>query len=88
MLYVKQLEKAGFKNPYDTCVNIHTKNFDFTVCFIEYEDEESMSVLVTDEEGRERLKLLNKEFIEYIEVLYAGDLDFEVKEPHENRMFG
>lgn len=88
MLYVEQLENAGFKNPYDTCVNVHTRNFDFTVCFIEYEDEETLSILVTDDLGREKLKLLNKKYVEALEVVYADELDFKEKEPGENRMFG
>lgn len=87
MFYVNQIENAGFSDGHNTCVNVHTRNFDFTLAFIEFEDEESLSLLVTDENGRERLKLVNKAFIEYIEVVYQGDLDFGENEPSDHGMF-
>lgn len=86
MNYNDLLEECGFKK-FDTCVNVHTKNFDFNLAFIEFETKGELCILVTDESGREKLKIINKEHIEYVEVIYQDDLNFENKGESKDRMF-
>lgn len=87
MSYVDELEKLGFNNGYDTCINVHTRNFDFTLAFIAGETNKNLSILVTDELGREKLKIINKEFIEYIEIVYQDDINVNENEEPKDRMF-
>lgn len=87
MKYVDLLKEAGFQEPYDTCVNVRTKNFDYTLAFISFETEEQLGILETTETGREKLKIINKKCIEVIELIYADDIDFDKEEKTEDRMF-
>ena len=89
MKYLDLLKEAGFSNPYETCVNVHTRNFDFNLAFIEFETKGELGILVTDELGREKLKILNKDYVEYVEIVYQDDIDIlkDLDEP-KDEMFG
>ena len=87
MKYLDLLKECSFNEPYDTCLNIRTKNFDYTLCFISFETEDKLGILETTESGREKLKIINKNCIEVIEIVYADDIDFEKEEKTEDRMF-
>lgn len=87
MELVKHLEEVGFKNGYDVCLTVHTSNFDYPLSFIEFESDDVLGIMSTDEMGREKLKILNKRFVEAVEVLYADDLEFSDGEKPDNRMF-
>lgn len=88
MNYVDHIRECGFKNPFDTCINVHTVDFDFNLAFVEFEDSDVLGILVTSEDGREKLKLVNKKYIEYVEIVYADDLNFEGIEESKDKMFG
>lgn len=75
--YLELLKEAGFDDPYETCINVHTRNFDYNLAFIEFETKGELGILVTDEYGREKLKILNKYYIEAVEIVYQDDISFE-----------
>ncbi len=88
MNYLDLLEENGFKDKFNTCINVHTRNFDFNLAFIERETDENLCILVTDESGREKLKIINKEFVEYVEIVYQDDIYSENDgEENTDRMF-
>jgi len=86
-MFIDELKECGFSYWKDTCVNVHTKNFDFTLAFIERETDENLCIFVTDESGREKLKIINKKFIESVEIVYQDDLSLENTEESKDRMF-
>jgi len=86
-MFIEELKECGFSDWKDTCVNVHTKNFDFTLAFIERETDENLCIFVTDESGREKLKIINKKFIESVEIVYQDDLSLENTEESKDRMF-
>ena len=89
MKYVDLLKEAGFQNPYNTCINVRTKNFDYTLSFISFETDEQLGILETDEDGREKLKILNKKYIEAVEIVYENDVSFEQPgKLNTDKMFG
>ena len=55
--------------------------------FIKYETDGLISFLATDSEGREKLKVVNKNYIESIEVYYLDDDDIVEKMNEEDSMF-
>ena len=66
---------------------IHTDLATYTMAYITYEDEEYLSIIVPNEEGAEYAKILNKNTILAINVIYAQML----KEPapiKEDGMYG
>lgn len=87
MKYVDLLKECGFEDSYDTCLNVRTKSFDYTLCFISFETEEQLGILETTDSGREKLKILNKKYIECVEIVYADDIDLGKEEKKEDRMF-
>lgn len=88
MNYVDSISECGFKDPFNTCINVHTEDFDFNLAFVEFEDSDVLGILVTSEDGREKLKVVNKKYIEYVEIVYADDLNFEGLEESQDKMFG
>ena len=50
---------------------IHTDTHTFTMAYIMYEDEEYLTIVVPNEDGAEMAKILNKQSILTIEVIYA-----------------
>lgn len=69
----EQFEDDGFETIEDVCVNIYLANAMFQACFILEEDSELLTFVATDSEGREKLKVANKDYIESIEVYYLDD---------------
>ena len=66
---------------------IHTDLATYTMAYITYEDEEYLSIIVPNDEGAEYAKILNKNTILAINVIYAQML----KEPtpfKEDGMYG
>lgn len=88
MNYTDLLKEAGFNEPYETCINVHTRNFDFNLAFISFETKGELVILVTDEMGREKIRVLNKKYVEAVEVVYADDVSFEEPgESNKDKMF-
>lgn len=64
----------------DLCFSVSTKDFDFPFSFFAFEDEDILGILVTDEEGMEKLHLIVKSEIVYIRIHYLDELQglFEI----------
>ena len=64
----------------DLCFAVSTKDFDFPFSFFAFEDDEFLGILVTDEEGMEKLHLIVKSEIVYIRIHYLDELQalFEI----------
>lgn len=58
----------------DLCFAVSTKDFDFPFSFFAFEDDEFLGILVTDENGVEKLHLIVKSEIVYIRIHYLDDL--------------
>ena len=54
---------------------IHTDLTTYTMAYITYEDEEYLSIVVPNKEGAEYAKILNKNTILAIDVIYAQMLE-------------
>ena len=83
----EQFEDDTFKTIEDVCVNIYLADAVFRMCFIIDETDYLISFLATDSEGREKLKVVNKNYIESIEVYYLDDDDIVEKMNEEDSMF-
>lgn len=68
-----QFEDDTFETIEDICVNIYLADAVFRMCFIIDEDENLLSFLATDSEGREKIKVVNKEYVQSVEVYYLDD---------------
>lgn len=66
--------------PLEMPLIIHTDTHTFTMAYIMYEDEEYLTIVVPNEDGAEFAKILNKQSILTIEVIYAQMLEPK-KEP-------
>lgn len=64
----------------DLCFAVSTRDFDFPFSFFAFEDDEFLGLLVTDEEGVEKLHLIVKSEIVYIRIHYLDELQalFEI----------
>lgn len=64
----------------DICFAVSTRDFDFPFSFFAFEDDEFLGLLVTDEEGMEKLHLIVKSEIVYIRIHYLDELQvlFEI----------
>ena len=64
----------------DLCFAVSTKDFDFPFSFFAFEDDEFLGLLVTDEEGMEKMHLIVKSEIVYIRIHYFDELQalFEI----------
>ena len=64
----------------DLCFAVSTKDFDFPFSFFAFEDDEFLGVLVTDEDGMEKLHLIVKSEIVYLRIHYLDELQalFEI----------
>lgn len=72
----------------DLCFAVSTRDFDFPFSFYAFEDDEFLGILVTDENGAERLHLIVKSGIVYLRIHYLDEIEglfnFEdVKKDHE-----
>lgn len=87
-MYVNELKECGFSDPYDTALTIHTRNFDYPLSFIQRETEKYLDILVTMDDGREKLRIVSKKDIESVDILYADDISFgDEGESNNDRMF-
>lgn len=68
-----QFEDDTFETIEDVCVNIYLADAVFRMCFIIDEDEKLLSFLATDSEGREKIKVVNKDYVQSVEVYYLDD---------------
>lgn len=68
-----QFEDDTFESIEDVCVNIYLADAVFRMCFIIDEDESLLSFLATDSEGREKIKVVNKDYVQSVEVYYLDD---------------
>lgn len=69
----EQFEDDTFKTIEDVCVNIYLADAMFQACFILEEDSELLTFVATDSEGREKLKVANKDYIQSVEIYYLDD---------------
>ena len=60
----------------DLCFAVSTKDFDFPFSFFAFENDEFLGLLVTDEDGMEKLHLIVKSEIVYIKIMYLDDLEY------------
>lgn len=58
----------------DICFAVSTRDFDFPFSFFAFEDDDFLGVLVTDEEGMEKLHLIVKSEIVYLRIHYLDEL--------------
>lgn len=81
-------DNATFKTVEDVCVNIYLADAIFQACFILEEDEKLLTFVATDSEGREKLKVVNKYYIQSVEVYYLDDDNIiEKMNEEEDSMF-
>lgn len=71
----------------DLCFAVSTKDFDFPFSFFAFENDEFLGILVTDDEGMEKLHLIVKSEIVYIRIHYFDELQalFEIDD-HEHQV--
>lgn len=71
----------------DICFAVSTRDFDFPFSFFAFENDEFLGVLVTDEEGMEKLHLIVKSEIVYIRIHYLDELQalFEIDDVNSNK---
>lgn len=69
----EQFEDDTFKTIEDVCVNIYLADAVFHMCFIIDETDNLISFLATDSEGREKIKVVNKDYVQSVEVYYLDD---------------
>ena len=66
---------------------IHTDLTTYTMAYITYEDEDHITIIVPSPKGEEFAKILNKDTINTIEIIYAQML--ETPQPFkEDMMYG
>lgn len=68
-----QFDDDAFKSIEDVCVNIYLENAVFRMCFIIDECDDLLTFVATDSEGREKIKVVNKRFVQSVEVYYLDD---------------
>lgn len=66
---------------------IHTDLATYTMAYITYEDEEYLSTIVPSEDNAEYAKILNKNTVLAINVIYAQMLQ-DPPQPKEDVMYG
>ena len=71
LLLAEISKKQGLGIPYtELPVIIHTDIKTYTMTYITYEDEDYLTIVVPNEEGAEYAKILNKNTILSVEVIY------------------
>ena len=76
-----QFDDNTFETIEDICVNIYLSDAVFRMCFIIDEDDDLISFIATDSEGREKIKVVNKDYVQSVEVYYLDDeLAMQVEE--------
>ena len=79
-------DNTTFKTVEDVCVNIYLADAVFRACFILDEDKDLLTFVATDSEGREKLKVINKNFIQSVEIYYLDDEMTEKMKEEEDIM--
>ena len=71
----------------DLCFAVSTANFDFPFSFFAFETDEALGLLVTDENGAEKLHIIVKENIEYLRLHYRDELEglFDMEDDNKHR---
>ncbi len=72
------------------CFAVSTRDFDFPFSFFAFEDEDFLGLLVTDEEGMEKLHVIVKSEIVYFRIHYLDELQalFEIDDnEHVHRSY-
>ena len=69
-------------------VIIHTDLITYTMAYIHYEDEDYLSIVVPNADGEEYAKILNKDTILSIDVIYAQMLQEPDNHHKEDGMYG
>ena len=74
----------------DLCFQVTTSNFDFPFSFFAFETEDVLGLLVTDENGMEKLHIIVKDNIEYLRLHYLDELEgiFNVEDDNKHRKVG
>ena len=76
LLLAEISKKQGLGIPYtELPVIIHTDIKTYTMAYITYEDEDYLTIVVPNEEGAEYAKILNKNTILSVEVIYQQMLE-------------
>lgn len=74
----------------DFCFAVSTKDFDFPFSFFAFEDEDFLGLLVTDENGAEKLHVIVKSEIVYFRIHYLDELELLMgtdEESHVHRSY-
>ena len=58
----------------ELCFCVSTESFDFPFSFFAFEDDEFLGLIVTDENGMEKLHLIVKSEIVYIRIHYLDEI--------------
>ncbi len=70
----------------DLCFAVSTRDFDFPFSFFAFEDDEFLGILVTDENGAEKLHLIVKSEIVYMRIHYFDELELLFGDGENERM--
>ena len=58
----------------DLCFSVSTSDFDFPFSFFEFETDDFLGILVTDDNGAEKLHIIVKNNIIYLRLHYLDEL--------------
>lgn len=81
---------AEFGMEFDNlCFAVSTRDFDFPFSFFAFETEDVIGLLVTDDNGMEKLHVIVKSEIVYIRIHYLDELEMLIgdDEPMVNRSY-
>ena len=70
----------------DLCFAVSTRDFDFPFSFFAFENDDFLGVLVTDEEGLEKLHVIVKSEIVYIRIHYYDELQLLFEDGEDEHM--
>ena len=62
---------------------INTVDVSYPFAFIDFEEDDTLGVNYTSEDGTERFVVINKKYIVDVEVLYQQDIDIITEENEE-----
>lgn len=68
-----QEQELGIK-PNEIPIIIKTTELDYVYCIILYEDDQYLGIVEVQGNGEEQVKILNKEFLISVEILYESML--------------
>lgn len=70
----------------DLCFAVSTRDFDFPFSFFAFEDEDFLGLLVTDENGAEKLHVIVKSEIVYFRIHYLDELELLMGDDGESHV--